>query len=104
MGELDAIMSEFSKRFWNQMLLFVLESNDVVPNIAKTEILHNILADSILLQLSLDQMNRRFLEAKIVSRSLLTIKMVLFHVVRMEFLLLLDSNYNCNWDSSSRNL
>ena len=86
------------------MLLFVLESNDVVPNIAQIEILHNILADSILLQLSLDQMNRRFLEVEIVSRSLLTIKMVLFHVVRMEFLLLLGSNYNYNWDSSSINL
>ena len=78
------------------MLLFVLESNDVVPNIAQIEILHSILADLVQLQLPLDQMNRRFLEAKNVSRFLLTINMVLFYVLRMEFHLLLDSNYNYN--------
>ena len=59
------------------MLLFVSESDDVVPNIAQTEILHNILVDLVQLQLPLDQMSRRFLEAKNVSRSPLTIKMVL---------------------------
>ena len=85
------------------MQLFVWESNDVIPSIAQTEILHNILADLIQLQLSLDQMSGRLLEAKNVPR-FLTRNMILFHVVRMEFHLLLDSSYNYNWDLSSRNL